>query len=38
VYEQGDLASNLETSGQEEVRDKGVTKSITSAAAEAFYF
>jgi hypothetical protein len=37
VYEQGEAGVGLETSGQEEVRDKGV-KGITSAAAEAFLF
>jgi hypothetical protein len=36
VYEQGSWR-RLETSGQEEVRDKGV-KGVTSAAAEAFLF
>ena len=37
MYEQGEAGVELETSGQEEVRDKGV-KGVTSAAAEAFLF
>ena len=37
MYEQGEAGVGLETSGQEEVRDKGV-KGVTSAAAEAFLF
>lgn len=37
MYEQGEAGVGLETSGQEEVRDKGV-KGVTSAAAEAFSF
>jgi len=37
VYEQGEAGVGQETSGQEEVRDKGV-KGVTSAAAEAFLF
>ena len=37
MYEQGEAGVELETSGQEEVRDKG-DKGVTSAAAEAFLF